>query len=249
MKITVNVKKFVLFLSLFVIFLAFSSLTGQYYKYFIGHERYIINFFDLDKEWNLPSYYSSFTLLLCSILLFVISESKRQNNNRYFSWLLLCIIFFFMAIDEAMQLHEMTILPLRTLFKLKGIFYFSWVIPGIILVIFLSIIFYRLILSLDSKFKLLFVSSGLLYISGAIGMELIGGYYAYRYGQNNFIYALVSNIEEIFEMIGILFFLYSLLSYINFYIKSLNIIVSDHPIIGSFEASICNTDGNRRFIQ
>jgi hypothetical protein len=63
---------------------------------------------------------------------------------------------------------------------------------------------------------------------GALGMEMVDGYYASLYGDNNFVYVVLTTIEEFFEMVGIAVFIYALLSYISTHMKgfalSINII-------------------------
>uniref|UniRef100_A0ACD5GU38 Uncharacterized protein n=1 Tax=Desertifilum tharense IPPAS B-1220 TaxID=1781255 RepID=A0ACD5GU38_9CYAN len=48
-----------------------------------------------------------------------------------------------------------------------------------------------------------------------MGIELIGGYYAYIYGKENLIYSLWVALEEGLEMAGILVFIYALLTYLR----------------------------------
>ena len=47
-------------------------------------------------------------------------------------------------------------------------------------------------------------------------MELVGGYLMDTVGADNFAYALSTNIEETLEMLGVSFFIYTLLKYIHF---------------------------------
>ena len=44
-------------------------------------------------------------------------------------------------------------------------------------------------------------------------MEMIGSYWTDLEGQQNLIYALMATLEEVMEMIGIIVFIYGLLSY------------------------------------
>ncbi len=74
--------------------------------------------------------------------------------------------------------------------------------------------FRKFIQSLPIKTKTLFLLAGFVYVTGALGMELIGGYIADSYGYNT-VYGIVSSIEEILEMLGIVIFIYGLLSYLQ----------------------------------
>ena len=224
MEIMINLKKILKILIIIVICLVIASLFAHYYKYLIGHDRYLVGLFALDDEWNIPTYYSSITLLFCSILLAIIALShKKEKNKFYLQWTVLAIIFFILSLDESLQFHEQVIGRLRYLFNLSGIFYFSWVIPGIIFVIVFVLSFIKFLLNLDKKIRFLFIISGIIYVCGAIGMELITGWYASTHGEENIFYAILTDIEESLEMIGVLWLIYTLQSYISSNLAGLHI--------------------------
>ncbi|HEY9711329.1 MAG TPA: hypothetical protein V6D48_24180 [Oculatellaceae cyanobacterium] len=180
----------------------------------------IANVFYVDAEQNIPALYSASTLLFCSILLAIISHAKKVAGNRYFRyWGALSIIFMLFFWDELLSFHERLIDPLRSTFQASGIFYFTWVIPGAIFVGLVGVSFWRFLCALPAKTRLLFSVAAILYVGGTIGMELVGGYYANFYSQENMTYALISTIEEGLEMLGIAVFIYALLSYMSSYFK------------------------------
>jgi hypothetical protein len=57
-----------------------------------------------------------------------------------------------------------------------------------------------------------------LYIGGAIGMEMLGGYLAYTTGMKSVSYLIVTTLEESLEMLGIVVFIHALISYIKTYL-------------------------------
>ncbi len=62
----------------------------------------------------------------------------------------------------------------------------------------------------------LFVAAGLVYVAGAIGMEMVGSAYASVHTTVNAVYAmLIVTIEETLEMLGLVLFVYTLLSHIG----------------------------------
>lgn len=67
---------------------------------------------------------------------------------------------------------------------------------------------------LPARTAFLFVVSGAVYVGGAIGFELIGGYYAKANGVENLTYSMISTVEESLEMSGVIVFIYALLKYI-----------------------------------
>ncbi len=61
---------------------------------------------------------------------------------------------------------------------------------------------------------MLFLVAGLIYISGAIGFNALGGQEAEQNGYFSVLYTLLYTFEELFEMVGIALFIYALAVYI-----------------------------------
>lgn len=118
-----------------------------------------------------------------------------------------------MSMDEILMLHEQLSAPIRTLLHTQGFFYFAWLIPAAIIIIVFLIINLNLFFSLPPKFQKGFFIAASIYFFGAFLMEMIGGKFLSFYGQNNFGYALVTTVEESFELLGLIILLNSLLNY------------------------------------
>jgi len=216
-------------LIIIIAFLFLANMTGLILRFYFGFNKLlgIIPLFIFDYEANVPTWYSSVALLFCSLLLALISIKKIKEKDRYrLHWSVLSIIFLYLSLDETAQIHELTIKPLRDLFSLEGIFYFSWVIIGISFIVIFAIAYLRFFINLPKKIQFLFALSGVLFIGGALGIELIGGWYSSIIGEDNIMYLLITTLEEIFEMLGIAVFIYSLLIYIRLYIKKFTISIS-----------------------
>ena len=177
--------------------------------------------------------YSVVTLLFCSILLGFIANAKKATRGAYINyWMTLSGIFLFLAIDEFASLHEKLIEPIHLKLNTSGFFYFAWVIPGAAFTFVCLLIFTRFLGHLPTQTRRLFLLSGSLYVSGTLGMEMIGGYYASLINnRNDIIYAVIVTIEESLEMLGVAVFIYSLLHYISYYMKGtglrINIVTSE----------------------
>ncbi|MDJ0553086.1 MAG: hypothetical protein QNJ68_01305 [Microcoleaceae cyanobacterium MO_207.B10] len=208
-------KRIFQFLIFIAIGLTIASITGQFFKYYgYAHSPELIQNFNVDGEYTIPSLFSSFSLLACSVLLGIISSQKRQVKDKYIGkWIGLSIMFLYLAIDETISLHEQLIHPLRDALNATGIFYYTWVIPGLILVFMVVFFYWQFVLTLPKKIKYLFFLAGIFYVGGGIGMEMVGGYYAYLYDTDNFVYEILVTIEELFEMLGVVIFIYGLLCY------------------------------------
>jgi len=215
MEIRVMAGQIITIFIVIVLLLMVASLIGQYYKFSGGRDRYLVRLFDLDTEWNIPTAYQGFSLLICSLLTVTIGVIRKQVADEfYFGWFVLSGMFLVMAADEILQMHENVNQPLRLMLGTKGAFYYAWVIPGSGLLIGLGLYFRRFILGLPGKTKLLFIGSCILYIAGVIGLEMIGGAYVDNVGTQTFTYAVITSCEELLEMGGILLFIYALLMYL-----------------------------------
>ena len=219
-----SVKQIVRFLCFVVLGLHLANLAALFSKFVLGFANLkgLVPLFDLNKERNIPSTYSSFTLLFCCVLIAVIAIMKHKQGDRSaFQWKCLSLIFLYLSVDEAASLHELANAPLKQALNFGGIFYFAWVIPGAILVGIFVIAYFKFLLSLPTKTRNLFIVAGVIYVGGALGIELVGGAYAYENDMKNLAYSIITTIEEGLEMLGILVFIYALLDYIETYIKSL----------------------------
>lgn len=206
--------------------LACAHLAGQFTKYILGYGNLkgLIPLFDLDLEANFPSLYSGLVLLLCGVVLGMIAMVKKQQCDRYFRhWRGLALIFAYLGIDEIVELHELTIKPLRNLFNATGIFYFAWVILGFALVAAFILAYRKFTFALPPRTRNQFILAACLFLAGALGSELIGSYIAYTYEKKSLIYAIMVAVEEVLEMSGIAIFLYALLTYLRSQVSNITI--------------------------
>lgn len=217
------------FLITTVVLLSALSLIGQVAKYTFnyirpdGKDKFFVQLFDLDTENNIPSLFSAGLLCLCCILLGVIAILKYQQSDQFRThWKWLSLIFLGLAIDEAVSIHEEFAEPLRNGLGVGGFLYFAWVIPAFFFVLGLGVAYLRFILALPRQTRHLLILSAGIYLSGTIGMELIGGAIA-SVGQKNLLYALVANGEEVIEFAGILLFIHTLFQYIQRHMHSIQL--------------------------
>jgi hypothetical protein len=172
--------------------------------------------FALDAEHSLPAWYESFLMLACAGLLGVLAALARHDDPRNrLSWMLLAMIFVLMSIDEVVAFHEVSMRPLRETFHLTGIFYFSWVIIAAPLLVALAIYFVPFMLRLPRPTAVRFFTAGAIFVSGAFGMEFIGGYFVSIGGEDYLPYRIASAAEECLEITGMTLFLSSLLQHLG----------------------------------
>jgi hypothetical protein len=206
-------------LAAFAAALACLSVSGQVVKYAAGHDSLygLVPLFDLDREANVPTFFSALLLFGASVLLAVIAHLKRADSAPFAThWGALAAIFLFLAFDEASSIHELLMRPADGLAgdRRAGVFHFSWVIPAMAGLAVLGAAYLRFWLHLPRRTRWLVFASASIYVGGAVGMEMVGGRYASRHGVENLAYNLVATVEETMEMAGMVLFIVTLLSYL-----------------------------------
>lgn len=187
----------------------------------------LIPLFRFSNEANVPTLYSSFALLFSSILLTIIAIAHRKNGSAYLWWLGLAMIFLFLSIDEIASIHELLGKPVRESLGTSGLLFYAWLIPyGIALIVFV-VTYSKFLIRLPTNIAALFVVSGAIFVSGAIGLEMLGGRWFEMYGKHNITYSILYTCEETLEMLGIALFIYALLTYIVGQFESLSITVNE----------------------
>lgn len=204
-------KIFKIFLLFFVILLILnlSVITA------LDNTSLIYKIFNFNTEKNLPTLYSALNLLLSSLLLMIISRSKKNNKKSYISWSILSFIFFFLALDEGVTIHERLNDIVRNYLEGAGTLYSLWMLPYTILVLLFVAAYLRFWMSLPDQYRKLFLISGILYVGGALGINMVGGAYGVLNGSDTIIYNLLTTLEESLEMLGVIIFNFSLLSYLT----------------------------------
>ena len=222
MDIILEPKRITKFFTFFVVLFSLLHILGQCIAFTLGSEGVaepFIRLTNLDVERSIPTLLAFVMLLTCSFFLFIIASAKRKDGEGYMYWLVLSVIFLFLSIDESLGIHEGLMEKLRTLLNASGYFYFAWIIPyGMGLIVFL-LAYTKFLFNLPGKTRLLFIIAGFVYISGAIGLKLIGGRCYELYGEHSLSFVILSTIEEILEMAGTVLFIYALTSYMDSELK------------------------------
>lgn len=177
----------------------------------------LYNIFFVDKENNIPSWFSSISLFVSGLLSLAIGYIylKLKIANGFY-WISIGIVFFYLSLDEDVQVHEYSIASIREATQAGGIFYFSWIIPALIIIVVFSFIYGRFIFALPTTIRRILLTSAAVYLGGAIGMEMAGGYYYESSNEKvDLTYSVLATIEEFMEMIGVSIFIYGLLRHIE----------------------------------
>ena len=177
--------------------------------------RHYIAFFSVASEGKLPTFYSGVTLLAAAVLLGLIAAHARSRSGFHLHWAGLGVIFALMAMDEMVAIHELSSGVLRSYLGITGgPLYHAWVIPAIAFLVFLALAYFRFLAALPARSRALFVAAGAIYVAGALGLEMAGSAYTAAYGQD-LAYGVLSTVEEVLEMSGIVVFLYGLMDHLE----------------------------------
>jgi hypothetical protein len=188
-----------------------------------------IDLFSLDEERNIPTWYSSSTLLVCSVLFATIAAAEKRGEGRYLlHWRALSIVFLLMSMDEAVSIHQRTSSFVAGLLNTSGLLYYAWVVPATAFLLVFALTYLKFFLDLPQRVRRLLLVSGVLYTAGALGLEMIEGLYVTSYGSSEDIaYALLTSSEELLEMIAIVVLIYVLMLCISTQVKGLRLYTSD----------------------
>jgi hypothetical protein len=171
---------------------------------------------NMDKEEALAQFLQMLNLLAITGLLFAIGHRGRRLGDRWARWwLAMAGVFFYLTIDESSRIHEMSIIPLQQAFGTSGPLFFAWLVVAIPLVLLFVALYVPFLRALDPWTRNRFLLAGLLYVSGTVGMEMLGGMWVEgNFFDSTYYYTFVP-IEEIFEVSGQLLFLFTLLIYVG----------------------------------
>jgi hypothetical protein len=179
--------------------------------------------FGLGFEKNIPATFSTLLLTLSAGLLVRIGfETRMQRGGDSFAWWVLAFGFFVMAMDEFFAWHERLVLPCaRGLVHFGwepghfGPFAFAWVVPGLIMVFGVALGFSRFVWRLPTKTRVRVLFAGGVYLTGVLGMEMVGGWYYESHNQIDRWYLMIAIVEELLEMIGLLLFIRAMLDFLD----------------------------------
>lgn len=217
MKIGLSPLRISLALAVLVIGLAIAHLITQYANFYLD-KNYVfgVGLFDLEGEKNIPSLYSSIALFFCFVILLIIAKSETINLQKPGHWRFLGFIFLFLSFDEYFQLHERFQDPVRSIIGKTYFFNFEWVVPYFILLAIACIFFFNFIRILPKRTAIEFILSSFIFLLGAVGFEALGTFHYNISGEiRDFTYAIYVMVEEFFEMIGVVGFIYTFSDYIS----------------------------------
>ena len=186
-----------------------------------------VQFFDFESENSVPTWFSVMLLISASAASLLAGLRVRTVDGRQtIYWYLLAGAFCFLSIDEQAQVHELLTYDIGG----SGDFYFSWVAVYAPVVVLFGLAMMRFLLLLPLHIALGFVCAGVIYVTGALGFEVVESRIADRIVHaplahmseaedkslhSDISYQIAVTAEEALEMNGAMLYLAVALSYLS----------------------------------
>jgi len=215
MQLSISLRRVAVVLVAGLVVLTAAGVAAEYWRNILGSKSLLIDFFSLTEEKNFPTFWSSFLLLACSFVLAAISATKTGVAGDFKRhWTILSAIFCYLAVDEFVEIHEwLTAIP--SLADRHGYLYYGWVIPAGFLVAAFALSYLKFLFHLPLSTRIKVAWAGVVFVSGALGVELILGAWTETHDEDNFIWCMIGAVEEAMEIMGSSLFLYALLEYLG----------------------------------
>ncbi len=195
----------------------------------------LADLFDLNGEANAPSWYAPSLWLIAAALAFLIGQSEHGKHGRFiWNWGMFCGACIFLSADEATMIHERIGKGIGVIFekweslRMDGGWLYSWMYWGIGFLSVFLFLNYKFLLALPGKTLFLLCVSGVVFISGAIGVELFSVWDEHGIRPINSArqWFLLIALEESLGMAGVIALIYTLLDYIC--ISKVDIVIEGH---------------------
>ncbi len=152
----------------------------------------------LSAEANVPTWVASSLLLACAVVAAAIALQHRAGEPWRRHWWGIAIALGWVSLDEVAGFHE----HLGGHFDTNGILYFDWVIWAALIVGVLALIYLPFLRALASPSRERLIVAAVVFVSGALVLELPLGWWTEHAGSDSLGYALIDWVEETLELVG-----------------------------------------------
>lgn len=171
---------------------------------------------DVDVEVSVFTWVSILAFYSVAIVLAYIGlclDTARARNRAF--WIGLSLVFLALSLDEHSGIHEKLSGLIAAYVQGSGLLHFAWAAPaGILSLLGLAAVL-PLIRALPARVFAMMLVSALVFLCGAVVLEMIGGAIAEGAGIASRAYRVETNLEEMAELGGLLLFLYALMLFIE----------------------------------
>ncbi len=169
----------------------------------------VVTLLHFDREQNLPTLFSVLLLLGASALAALTAQRSRSGGLMKRGWWIIAAALALMALDEFASIHERIDAAMRFYLGTDNLPYAAWPIPYLLIIALAGSMLWRWFFALERQMAAGLVIAGLVYLSGAVGVELIAGEYIAEIDPNHLglpdrTRDLFATLEETAEMCGLI---------------------------------------------
>jgi hypothetical protein len=171
---------------------------------------------DVDVEVSVFTWVSILAFYSVAIVLAYIGlclDTARPRNRAF--WIGLSLVFLALSLDEHSGIHEKLSGLIAAYVQGSGLLHFAWAAPAGILSLLGLAAVVPFIRALPGRVFALMLVSALVFLCGAVVLEMIGGAIAESAGIASRAYRVATNLEEMAELGGLLLFMYALMLFIE----------------------------------
>ena len=206
-------RRVILFLAVMAVLLVVASFLARTgWKLGWGvHER-VVFMLDVDGERNIPTLFQTCLHVACAgTLALIATRVRRLGQREWLYWAGLAAVFALLGCDEIFQLHERLKQPLSFVQSWGPYFRYGWVAAGLLFVGTIGVAYLPFVLRQPPRDRAMIILAGMLFVLGAVGMEMIAGKVRSGRGYGPLTTIGLESIEELMEMSGLILFLFFLL--------------------------------------
>ncbi len=152
----------------------------------------------LSAEANVPTWVASMLLACCALSAGAIAARHEVGARGRWHWWGIAGALGWVSLDEVAGFHE----HLGGHLALGGVLYFDWVIWAALIVGVLAVIYLPFLRALRSPTRERLVIAAVVFVAGALVMELPLGWWTERAGSDTLGYAVIDWVEETLELVG-----------------------------------------------
>lgn len=158
----------------------------------------------LDWENSFPTWLSAALMATSAVLCWVESRLTEAGLRR--RWSLLGWGFLLLSVDEIAGFHGALWRPLQAALDLEGVLAYGWALPAIVGFGVAGVYFSPLLPSLPADVRRRVVTVAALFVTGAVGLELVSGALFARGSGGGWTYFAVATVEETVEIVAMFLF-------------------------------------------
>ena len=221
--ITISARFVARLLAAVMLFLLVMHIAVHVADFGFGHDHLmgLTALFDMNRENNVPTWYSGTVMLGAAGALAAVASAKVKTRDPFRRhWVLLTLLFFYLSFDELTRIHEnwgnalnAPLAGWRDRHVLGGALRNLWVLPAALVAAVVGGFFLPFLRHLPAQTRTLFAASGAAFVGAAVGMEMVGASISAAGLRESPQFMVLATIEETLEMGSIAVFFYAVLQY------------------------------------